>query len=122
MAKRDKQSLGAEIKVERVKNALMLRLKVADGIISIGKVVSDGVPGFFLWKVFETFGAKNTSISISFTVQVSILVSVASVAAVIIALTKMKRQKGELIRLRARISELEEELVSKTTRTLEKES
>jgi len=120
MAKRDNRSVGSEVELERVKNTLVLRLQVAYGIISIGKVVSYGVPGFFLWKVFETFGGKTTSISISFITQVSIIVSMASVAAVITAWTKMKRQKGELIRLRARISELEE-LVSKTTQTLEKE-
>ena len=107
MEKQKRRPTTAEIEQQRLRNSFIFRMRLADGGISIGKVLSLGVPGYFIWKVFETFGGKTTDFSFSLITKVSIGISVASVAAVIMALAKMKQQKKELIRSRERVSELE---------------
>ena len=77
------------------------------------KPLVEGRPGYFIWKVFETLGGRTTTFSVSLVAKVSVVVSVASVAAVIVAWAKMNQQKKELVRCRERIGELEN-LVSDT--------
>ena len=97
----------------KMKEAFIFRMRLADGFFGIGKVVSFGVPGYFLWRVFETFGGKTTTFSVFWGIKVSVAVSVTSVVAIIIACAKMKKQKKELIRCRQRTDRLETMLSEK---------
>ncbi len=108
-----------EIGQERLQHTFVFRMRLADGFISIGKILSLGVPGYFVWKVFETFGGKTTTFSVDIITKVSVVVSVGSVAAVIAAWAKMKSQKAELIRCRQRVDELEAMIAE--TQDMEKE-
>lgn len=101
------KSKAGELEQARLEYTFRFRMRLADGLFSIGKILSFGVPLFFIWKVFETIGGKTTVFTIDLIVKASVIVSMASVAAVIAAVTKMRKQKGELIRCRNRIAELE---------------
>ena len=74
MGKRGKRASKPGTEQERLKYSFMLRMRIADGLFSTAKILSFGVPGYFIWKVFETFGGKTTTFSVSFITKVSVVV------------------------------------------------
>lgn len=98
---------------ERLKYSFRFRMRLADGFFGIGRILSFGVPGYFVWKICETFGGKATTVSVSLVTQIAVSVSMASVAGVIAAWAKMAKQKKELVRCRERITELENHRIAR---------
>lgn len=99
-----------DIERERMQNEHAHRTRIANGIILILTILSGSIPAYIIQSAIVAFAGKVTTVSVSIIVTASVAISIGSAVVLITTLLKSRGQKRELIRVRKRLAEQEEEI------------
>ena len=88
--------------------------RIAEGISWALRILASTAPAWMLYRAVEVLAGKQTGLVISATIGITIALTLTPMLVTLMANSrKSRKQRDELIRLRQRVSDLEEQLKAK---------